>query len=50
MRIGGLVGAVTYVGELGEYLPILRFCENTHIGKQTAFGLGRIRITTGDNG
>jgi len=25
MLMGGLVGAITYQGNLGEYLPLLRF-------------------------
>lgn len=48
MLIGGIMGAITYTGELGEFLPLLRYCEITHLGKQTSFGLGRIRITTED--
>lgn len=47
MLIGGIQGGNTYHGEgLGEFLPLLRYCEVTHLGKQTSFGLGRIRITT----
>lgn len=45
MLMGGMVGKVTYAGEIGEFLPLLRFCEHVHLGKQTAFGLGRITAT-----
>jgi CRISPR-associated endoribonuclease Cas6 len=42
MPFGGLTGTVTYEGALGEFVPLVKFCENAHIGKQTAFGLGKI--------
>lgn len=42
MLFGGLVGEVIYRGRLGEYLPLLLFCREVHLGKQTSFGLGKI--------
>lgn len=48
MMMGGVQGSITFAGEnLNEFLPLLRYCEFTHIGKQTSFGLGRISIETG---
>lgn len=44
MLMGGLQGELVYEGELGEFLPLLRYCEVTHLGKQTAFGLGRVKM------
>jgi hypothetical protein len=45
MHFGGMLGRMVYQGEdLSEFLPLLRYCEITHLGKQTSFGLGRIRI------
>jgi len=44
MMMGGMIGQITYTGPLAEYLALLRFCEQTHIGKQTTFGLGKIRV------
>ncbi len=44
MLIGGLLGAVTYEGELAEFEPLLKYCETTHLGKQTSFGLGKISV------
>jgi hypothetical protein len=41
---GGIMGEATYEGALGEFLPYLRFCERTHLGGQTAWGSGKIRI------
>ena len=46
MQIGGITGTVSYQGDLAEFYPLLRFCEKTHLGKQTAFGLGRIEVLT----
>ncbi|NVM21961.1 MAG: CRISPR system precrRNA processing endoribonuclease RAMP protein Cas6 [Desulfobacterales bacterium] len=46
MLMGGIVGSVVYSGDLGEFLPLIRFCERVHVGKQTSFGLGKIEITT----
>ncbi|MBW1798798.1 MAG: CRISPR system precrRNA processing endoribonuclease RAMP protein Cas6 [Deltaproteobacteria bacterium] len=45
MLMGGMVGRVTYSGNLAEFLPLIRFCEKVHIGKQTSFGLGKIELT-----
>lgn len=45
MQLGGITGKIVYHGEnLGEFLPLLRYCEETHLGKQTTFGLGRIKV------
>lgn len=41
MLMGGMIGAVTYTGDLTEFLPLIRFCEKVHVGKQTTFGLGK---------
>lgn len=45
MMMGGMVGKITYKDVPGEYLPLLRFCELAHLGKQTTFGLGKIKVT-----
>lgn len=41
--LGGMAGSITYEGKLGEFLPLLDICSKVHIGKNTAFGLGKIR-------
>ena len=43
MLMGGMTGSITYEGDLGPYLPLLDFCAEVHLGKQTSFGLGKIR-------
>jgi len=49
MLMGGITGTITYQAEdLSEFIPLLRYCEIVHLGKQTSFGLGRIRIETED--
>ena len=44
MKLGGIVGNVSYKGDLSLFLPYLRFGEIVHIGKGTSFGLGRYEI------
>lgn len=41
MMMGGVVGSITYSGELTDYLPLLKLSQKLHIGKQTSFGLGK---------
>ena len=43
MLMGGMVGSVTFEGKIGEYLPLIDFCSKVHLGKQTSFGLGKIK-------
>ena len=43
MLMGGMMGHVTYEGEIGEYVALLDFCSRVHMGKQTTFGLGKIK-------
>ncbi len=43
MLMGGMTGSVTYEGKISEYLPLIDFCEQVHLGKQTTFGLGKIK-------
>jgi len=44
MLMGGMVGSISYTGNLGEFLPLLRLCEEVHLGKQSTFGLGQIAV------
>lgn len=41
MKLGGIIGSIIYHGPISNFLPLLSFCEKTHIGKQTTFGLGQ---------
>lgn len=43
MLMGGMTGSVTYEGDIAEFMPIIGFCEAVHVGKQTTFGLGKIK-------
>lgn len=44
MLMGGIVGSIVYEGRLGEFLPLLDLCAKLHLGKNTSFGLGKIRM------
>lgn len=46
MLMGGVTGSVTYEGDLDEFMPLVDFCTQVHLGKQTTFGLGKIRVET----
>jgi hypothetical protein len=40
MFMGGLLGDITYCGDLTEFIPLIEACSKVHIGKNTVFGLG----------
>lgn len=44
MKLGGVVGAIRYVGALTGFLPYLRLGEFLHVGKSTSFGLGKMQV------
>lgn len=44
MKMGGLVGDITFRGNIAPFLPILKAGETLHIGKGTSFGLGKFEI------
>lgn len=44
MALGGFVGRVTFQGPLARWWPLLKLGEVLHVGKGTAFGLGRYRL------
>jgi len=44
MKFGGLVGYAVYCGDLTEFYPILKYCEVVHVGKQSSFGFGKIKV------
>jgi hypothetical protein len=50
VSLGGLGGSIIYRGSLGEFLPILTYCQQVNVGKQTAFGLGRISVHCPEKG
>jgi len=44
MTLGGFVGTATFEGDLAPFAPFLRLGEAVHVGKGTAFGLGKYRL------
>lgn len=43
-KLGGVEGEIRFSGNLSPFLPLLRLGEYLHIGKNTAFGLGRYSL------
>ncbi len=44
VSLSGLTGTAVYSGDLGEFVPLLDYARQVHVGKQTLFGLGRMEI------
>lgn len=44
MKMGGLTGSITFVGDFKPFAPFLLLGEQIHVGKGTSFGLGKYRI------
>lgn len=44
ITLGGVSGWLEVVGELGPFMSFLRLGEFLHVGKSTAFGLGKIAL------
>lgn len=46
MKFGGLLGTVTYTGDLTPFMPYLAIGQWTHTGGKTSFGLGKFTMET----
>uniref|UniRef100_A0A7V3ZWF4 CRISPR system precrRNA processing endoribonuclease RAMP protein Cas6 n=1 Tax=candidate division WOR-3 bacterium TaxID=2052148 RepID=A0A7V3ZWF4_UNCW3 len=44
VKMEGLVGKVIYYGNLTNFIPYLKIGEKLHVGKGTAFGLGKYKL------
>jgi len=44
LRLGGVMGKMSIIGNLSTIYPLLKLGEYIHIGKNTAFGLGRYQL------
>ncbi len=44
LSLGGVSGSIEFTGNISPYMPFLRIGEYLHVGKGTAFGLGKIKI------
>lgn len=45
MKLGGLVGSITYFGMIEPFIPFLNAGEILHLGKNTSFGLGKYHLS-----
>jgi CRISPR-associated endoribonuclease Cas6 len=45
VSMGGVSGSIQFSGDIGPFMPFLRIGEYLHVGKSTAFGLGKIKVT-----
>jgi hypothetical protein len=41
MKLGGLIGEITFRGQLDEFLPFLKIGQIVHVGGKTVFGNGK---------
>lgn len=48
LGMGGVCGTIEFTGDLGPFIPFLRIGEYLHVGKGTAFGLGKIKLIKND--
>lgn len=44
MKLGGLLGEITYYGDIEPFIPLIQAGEILHVGKNTSFGLGKYFI------
>ena len=44
MKMGGLIGKISFKGNLEEFMPLIQLGEFIHAGKGTSFGLGRYEL------
>jgi len=44
MNLGGIIGQVTYAGDVTPFVPLLRLAESIHLGKGAVFGNGQVRL------
>jgi len=45
MKLGGVLGEVTYKGDLTEFYPFIKAAGILAVGKSTSFGFGRFRVS-----
>lgn len=44
MKLGGIVGEIEYQGDITPFIPFLLLGEYIHVGKQSTFGNGTIKV------
>jgi len=44
MKLGGIVGRVSYTGDLNQFLLLIALGRYIHVGKGATFGLGRYEV------
>lgn len=46
ISLSGLMGRISFEGNITPFVPLLKFAEVFHAGKNTVFGLGKIKLET----
>jgi len=49
MKMGGVMGEITYEGDLSPFWPYIRLGQYVHVGKGSSFGLGKYEVVTDGN-
>ena len=44
LKMGEFVGEITFEGEIGPFMPLIKAGEVLHVGKGTGFGLGKYEV------
>jgi len=44
MKMGGVVGIISFEGDIEPFMPLIKAGEILHVGKGTSFGLGKYKI------
>ena len=47
LKMGGFIGEISFEGDIGPFMPLIKAGEVLHVGKGTGFGLGKYKLSRG---